>query len=158
MVKKLSVGKNVPQTSALKPSGSSAKEFIARIKRKLQSRLDALMNGSEAHECGERNGDDVADGAFEAQFQDVGCLTQDLRSQEIKKFRETLDRIRRGIYGQCAQCGAFIPKERLRAVPYSPYCIDHADDYPRSGVHSTLTEDWPDDAEKQENALGRKIS
>lgn len=37
--------------------------------------------------------------------------------------REALREIRAGTFGRCAACDREIPLARLRAVPWSPYCI-----------------------------------
>jgi DnaK suppressor protein len=34
-----------------------------------------------------------------------------------------LTRIEEGTYGYCLDCGAEIPRTRLNAVPYTPYCV-----------------------------------
>ncbi len=34
-----------------------------------------------------------------------------------------LERIEGGTYGQCDECGSAIPKTRLNAIPYTPFCI-----------------------------------
>lgn len=40
---------------------------------------------------------------------------------------DALDRIENGSYGQCLTCQASIPYDRLRAIPYTAYCIEHAE-------------------------------
>jgi DnaK suppressor protein len=37
-----------------------------------------------------------------------------------------LERVRQGSYGTCEECGAEIPEPRLRALPYTRYCVDCA--------------------------------
>ena len=37
--------------------------------------------------------------------------------------RDALARIEEGTYGQCLRCGHVIPKIRLNALPYTPYCV-----------------------------------
>ena len=37
-----------------------------------------------------------------------------------------LERIRQGTYGRCESCGQDIARERLKAIPYTPLCIDCA--------------------------------
>ena len=34
-----------------------------------------------------------------------------------------LERIEEGTYGSCAECTNKIPKTRLNALPYTPYCV-----------------------------------
>ena len=37
-----------------------------------------------------------------------------------------LKRIEDGSFGQCEECGAKIPKARLKAVPYAAFCVECA--------------------------------
>jgi RNA polymerase-binding transcription factor DksA len=36
---------------------------------------------------------------------------------------DALQRIEDGTYGKCHQCGGAIPKARLDAIPFTPYCV-----------------------------------
>lgn len=47
---------------------------------------------------------------------------------ELSQIDAALDRIKEGTYGCCEVCEQPIPFERLEAIPYTPYCIDHASD------------------------------
>jgi RNA polymerase-binding transcription factor DksA len=38
-------------------------------------------------------------------------------------INEALDRMERGTYGRCAECGEPIAKSRLQAIPYTRHCI-----------------------------------
>jgi DnaK suppressor protein len=37
---------------------------------------------------------------------------------------DALERLRRGLYGVCDECGEEISLERLRVIPFAAYCID----------------------------------
>jgi DnaK suppressor protein len=37
---------------------------------------------------------------------------------------DALERLRRGLYGVCDECGEEISLERLRVMPFAAYCID----------------------------------
>ena len=45
----------------------------------------------------------------------------------LQKVDAALAAIENGSYGVCAKCGVDIPFERLEAVPYTLFCIDHTD-------------------------------
>lgn len=47
------------------------------------------------------------------------------RAAEIDR---ALERIRSGHYGHCSVCGTAIPLDRLRAIPETEYCLEHAPD------------------------------
>lgn len=44
-------------------------------------------------------------------------------SKFLRHLDEALERIERGGYGYCCNCGEGIPKERLEAVPHTRYCV-----------------------------------
>lgn len=45
----------------------------------------------------------------------------------LAKVESALDRIDNSSYGVCATCQADIPYERLEAIPYTEFCIEHTD-------------------------------
>jgi len=50
-----------------------------------------------------------------------------LASNEVELLSlidEALKRIDDDVYGLCVECGEKIPMERLRAIPYTPYCVN----------------------------------
>lgn len=44
----------------------------------------------------------------------------------LDAIEEALERIEDETYGLCTECEGKIPKERLRAIPYTPVCIQCA--------------------------------
>jgi RNA polymerase-binding transcription factor len=44
--------------------------------------------------------------------------------ERIRLIDGALSRVETGSYGICAQCGAEIPIERLRIIPFAAYCVD----------------------------------
>lgn len=44
--------------------------------------------------------------------------------EEIRRhIGAALKRIGEGSFGRCEDCGGEIPKQRLDAIPYTPYCV-----------------------------------
>jgi RNA polymerase-binding transcription factor DksA len=41
----------------------------------------------------------------------------------LEMINEALDRVERGTFGQCGDCGEPIAKARLQAIPYARHCI-----------------------------------
>jgi DnaK suppressor protein len=56
------------------------------------------------------------------------CTLNLLQNQQrvLAEIDAALARIAKGTYGICEECGAAIPKDRLKVVPYTPYCINCA--------------------------------
>ena len=46
--------------------------------------------------------------------------------QILTEINDALDRIEKGMFGRCEECGKEIPRERLDAVPYARYCVQDA--------------------------------
>jgi len=41
------------------------------------------------------------------------------------QVRDALQRIEKGTYGKCVECGRPIEAHRLDSVPWTPYCLDY---------------------------------
>jgi len=47
--------------------------------------------------------------------------------EEIRKISKALERLDRGDYGHCVNCGEDISEQRLEVLPYADVCIDCAE-------------------------------
>jgi RNA polymerase-binding transcription factor DksA len=47
-------------------------------------------------------------------------------AQLLAEVTDALARIEQGTFGRCEVCGQEISRERLKAVPYTRYCLRHA--------------------------------
>jgi DnaK suppressor protein len=54
----------------------------------------------------------------------------------LTQVREALDRIEDGTYGKCQVDGGEIEEKRLEAMPWTPYCIKHAQRLEGPPTHS----------------------
>lgn len=54
---------------------------------------------------------------------DIALLEQE--AFRLERIETALERMDTGEYGRCTACGAFIPAERLEALPTAVYCIAH---------------------------------
>ncbi|MEK4229829.1 TraR/DksA C4-type zinc finger protein [Solibacillus sp. FSL H8-0538] len=46
---------------------------------------------------------------------------------ELAQVKAALEKIENGTYGVCAECHEDIPYDRLRAIPYTAFCIEHTE-------------------------------
>jgi len=46
-----------------------------------------------------------------------------LRSRRLQLVEDALDRLDRGTFGSCQDCGRAIEKKRLRAIPWAQLCL-----------------------------------
>ncbi len=68
---------------------------------------------------------DVATEVFERSRDQA--IDENLKHQ-LYEVNDALSRIDSGDYGVCQECGKSIPYERLLAIPYTAYCIEHVTD------------------------------
>ena len=53
----------------------------------------------------------------------VARMTSNWDSHLLQMVRSALSRLEAGTYGTCVACEQPIPKKRLEAVPWTPFCI-----------------------------------
>jgi len=97
----------------------------ARLRGDVNQMADAALKKSRT----EANGDlssmpihmaDIGSDNFEQEF------TLSLMQSEggtLEHIETALERIEDGTYGECEECGAKIPKQRLNAIPYTTMCV-----------------------------------
>ncbi|REK09859.1 MAG: hypothetical protein DWQ37_17260 [Planctomycetota bacterium] len=65
-----------------------------------------------------------ADRAAEGMDENIAIAQNE--EQMLEDVEAALERLEAGQFGDCQQCGRPIPKQRLDAIPYTPYCIECA--------------------------------
>ncbi len=66
---------------------------------------------------------DIGTENFEQEFT-LGLIENEQETLDL--IHEALKRINAGSFGACEECGEAIARPRLRALPYTPYCIECA--------------------------------
>ena len=51
--------------------------------------------------------------------------------QTYFQVRDALERIAKGTFGKCADCGCQIEAHRLESVPWTAYCLEHQNQHDR---------------------------
>ncbi|GFO54659.1 molecular chaperone DnaK [Geomonas sp. Red276] len=71
---------------------------------------------------------------------DAGLAVADIRKGQLTQLEEAQKRLEAGTYGRCESCGEPIGVERLRAVPFAPFCVgcQRAQEAPPKGPGTTL--------------------
>jgi RNA polymerase-binding protein DksA len=69
---------------------------------------------------------DAGDLSADQSQQDVSLGLLETQYRILEQVAAALDRIDNGTFGSCTDCGREISRERLRAVPYAPFCVDCA--------------------------------
>jgi RNA polymerase-binding transcription factor DksA len=69
---------------------------------------------------------DAGDVSVDSSTQDVSLGLMANERQLLAQVTAALQRIDQGTFGTCVVCGRAIEKERLAALPYTPYCLKDA--------------------------------
>lgn len=111
------------------------KEILLAIRARLRGDVTAMANGALRKTRSEANGDlssmpihmaDVGSDNFEQEFT---LALMETEEDTLGHVEGALERIEDGSYGICTECGARIPKARLNAIPYAPFCIRCASEF-----------------------------
>ncbi len=100
------------------------KERLLAIRARLRGDVNAMVNAALART-------DQAEGDTPAHMVDVGDYAEKeftfslMQNEEeaLDLIEDALERIEEGGYGFCVECESKIPKTRLNAIPYTPYCV-----------------------------------
>ena len=65
----------------------------------------------------------IADMGSDTYEQDNTLRLMDNEGEVLDEIEAALERIEDGVYGSCVECSGRIPKMRLNAIPYTPYCV-----------------------------------
>ncbi len=105
------------------------KERLLALRARLRGDVDQLAESALKKNRTQANGDlssmpihmaDIGSDNFEQEFT-LSLIETD--GNTLAKIEAALDRIEDGSYGECEECGAKIPKQRLLAVPYATMCV-----------------------------------
>ncbi len=127
--------------SGLKKTESKVyKERLIVLRARLRGDVNALADAALNKTRSEANGDlssmpihmaDIGTDNYEQEF------TLNMMQNEgdtLQLIEDALERIEDGAYGLCTACDAKIPKTRLNAIPYTPYCIKCAEAQENGGI------------------------
>ena len=67
---------------------------------------------------------DVGDQALMDLDRELGISLMEMRNRRRQAIDESLNRLRDGTYGMCAECGVEISEKRLQAVPFAKLCVE----------------------------------
>ncbi|ADU66958.1 TraR/DksA family transcriptional regulator [Desulfurispirillum indicum] len=100
----------------------NAKETLIQMKRDL---LEAIRQRSEqSNELGRDGAQDSADEANNDNLRNIMIEMNDRDSRKVRLIELALDRIEKGEYETCMECGEPIGTERLEYRPFARYCRD----------------------------------
>jgi len=104
------------------------KKDIEYFKEFLNNRLEELLSHADDTVSGmtqpKENFPDPTDRASLESERNFMLRIRDRENKLIKKIRKALNRIERGTFGVCEECGENISVKRLKARPVTTQCID----------------------------------
>ena len=104
----------------------------------LRMRSELLREVSEAYatcrEIGQDGVPDIGDMSANAYNRDVLFNLSETQRQQIRDIDAALERIDKGDYGTCMNCGETIDQRRLEVRPFSRYCIECKTDIEKFGA------------------------
>ena len=104
------------------------KKDVEYFKDFLNNRLEELLSHADDTVSGmtqpKENFPDPTDRASLESERNFMLRIRDRENKLIKKIRKALNRIERGTFGVCEECGEKITIKRLKARPVTTQCID----------------------------------
>ena len=116
-------------TKKMKKSESKVyKERLLELRARLRGDVNAMastaLKESSSEGASPLHMADIGSDAFEQEF--TLSLMQS-EEETLEQIESALERIEDGAYGRCVECECVIPKTRLNALPYTPFCVKCAE-------------------------------
>ncbi len=98
-------------------------------KLQLEQELNRIANPKGIHGEYETRFEDLGreegDSATETEQYVDNIAIESTLEQKLQEVIDALDRIQKGVYGKCEECGEDISLDRLRAYPSARICMNH---------------------------------
>jgi DnaK suppressor protein len=105
------------------------RDKLVQLRARLRGDVSALANAALRQTRSEASGDlssmpihmaDIGSDNFEQEFT-LSLMEND--DETLALIESAIERIEEGAFGRCSECDGIIPKTRLNAIPYTPYCV-----------------------------------
>ena len=116
-----------------KTEAKAFKEMLLVLRARVRGDFNAMADHALKRTRTESSGDlssmpihmaDLGTDNYEQEFT-LSLMHNDERA--LEQIEGALERIEEGNYGICANCQTKIPKTRLKAIPYTAYCVKCAE-------------------------------
>lgn len=110
------------------------KQHLLEEKQELEQWIEANHEFGLAESMRDATGDlstndnHPADQASEIYERGKDIALLENREHHLEQVLLALESMADGTYGRCVICGQDIPYERLKAIPSTPYCLEHAEE------------------------------
>jgi len=101
------------------------RNLLAEQKRKLWAELreDVFRQTGEELSSQYEMPQDLGERSILDELADSGLAIADIRRSQLTDLDAAQRRLESGTYGRCEGCGEAINLQRLRLVPFTPYCV-----------------------------------
>lgn len=138
------------------------KDALLRLHQRLMEKRDDLrvkIAGGKQLGNATRSGGDVGDVATDGEAVELDSRLAAIESRELAVVERAIRLIKEGRYGVCDHCGSNIPIERLRALPFSLYCVSCQTELEESGNGSgELDANWDGASEFEGKLSDRELT
>jgi len=105
------------------------KRQMQRYRKLLMAKRDELLirvraARSSEQEADEKEAPDLGDRALSTVIRDLSYQLTAGERDMLRRIDDALDRIEKGQYGDCQECGKKVQTGRLDAVPWARHCIE----------------------------------
>jgi DnaK suppressor protein len=105
------------------------KKEMSGYKDRLLEMKRALTKGVKTNEANGKEGavdevKDLADQASDSYDRELAFGLSEAERSRLREVDDALDRIGKGKYGTCDNCGKPISSSRLKALPFARLCVD----------------------------------
>jgi DnaK suppressor protein len=106
---------------------STEAERYARLRRLLENRRHEIQEKVHAMRDISIQEREVRDAPEQSSYdfaQALDLALLEIKSETLVLIDDALERLRRGEYGLCSECGQSIAEARLAAIPFARLCVD----------------------------------
>lgn len=100
--------------------GAELEQRQQQLGQQLAEHLHGLTRSERANDAFQQDADDAPQRRPE---REIAMALTDREQREMDAVTAALARLQRGDYGACADCGADIPFDRLKAEPWALRCV-----------------------------------
>jgi DnaK suppressor protein len=115
---------NAPATS------KTSQRKLSEVEKQLTCIREEVSAKLHEHRTGvlvEREPDDEGAEASQSLNRHVNVALLERENNTLEEIELAMKRLRKGVYGVCEACGAAIAEARLKALPWTRFCIQCAD-------------------------------
>lgn len=108
-----------------KTKANQFEEFETALLKKQAELVESYQRDKAAGNAQPDDGiQDLADKAASAYSKELNFSLSDTERKVLVQVDEALGRINKGGFGVCQNCNVTIGEKRLKAIPWTPHCID----------------------------------